>query len=277
MIVKIFPMDIKKLAIRTISGIIYITIIVGSIILGINTIIVLGAILGILAVIEFRKNIDGITMYSVPTLLLDIAGVVTLCLGFYGYPLMIWALIILARFIEELYLSSNNSIKSLSISILTQVYIGLPLGFMVAIAEFFNPMLLLAVFIFIWINDTGAFLIGSLCGKHRLFERISPKKSWEGFFGGMFFNVGFAILAYCTCSSFFGLPESLLLWLSLSVIVTIFSTWGDLVESMIKRNLGIKDSGNLIPGHGGILDRIDSLLFVAPSVFIFLNAFYKFF
>ena len=115
----------------------------------------------------------------------------------------------------------------------------------------------------IWINDTGAFIVGSTLGKHRLFERISPKKSWEGFLEDCCSTLSQLSYSINIVATFFSLDGlSLAGWLGLGAIATVFSTWGDLVESMIKRNLHIKDSGNIIPGHGGILDRIDSLLFV---------------
>ena len=123
----------------------------------------------------------------------------------------------------------------------------------------------LCMFILIWLSDTGAFCVGSLCGKHKLFERISPKKSWEGFFGGLLFCIAAG-------AAFHYLFDILDLWTSMlfGAIVCVFGTWGDLVESLIKRSLGVKDSGNILPGHGGILDRIDSLLLVVPATILFL-------
>ena len=122
----------------------------------------------------------------------------------------------------------------------------------------------------IWMNDTGAFLVGCTIGKHRLFERISPKKSWEGFWGGMFFCVMTGVGYYYLISEVPATINSLPFFIILGIIVSVFATFGDLVESMFKRSVGVKDSGNLIPGHGGILDRIDSLLFVIPAVAFYL-------
>ena len=132
-----------------------------------------------------------------------------------------------------------------------------------------NHVFVLAVFVLIWLNDTGAFCVGSLFGRHRLFERISPKKSWEGFFGGLIFClVAAAILKTCFGEYFPGM--GMLLMLGLGAVVSVFGTWGDLVESLIKRTLGVKDSGHVLPGHGGILDRIDSLLLVIPAVLAYM-------
>jgi phosphatidate cytidylyltransferase len=127
-----------------------------------------------------------------------------------------------------------------------------------------NAAYILWMFALIWINDTGAYCVGSTLGKHRLCERLSPKKSWEGFWGGMLFCI-IASLIYAYISK-----TPMLANLILAVIVSAFATLGDLFESMLKRSAGVKDAGNIIPGHGGVLDRIDSLLFVAPAVAIFM-------
>lgn len=271
-------MDLKKLCTRTLSGIIYIAIIVGCILGGESTVMGLACLFSLLAVIEFSKICSEFSKERIPTIILDVAGCICLSLAgywpFYGFPILLWIIVILARMVEELYLNTGNPLKGIAQSLMTQIYIGIPMGCMVAISSFFDkPTILLAVFIFIWLNDTGAFLVGSLLGRHRLFERISPKKSWEGFFGGLGFTIGSAFLFRYCFSSFFGLGTDTYLWIGLAIVVTVFATWGDLFESMLKRNLKIKDSGNLIPGHGGILDRIDSLLFVAPAVFLYLLSF----
>jgi phosphatidate cytidylyltransferase len=127
---------------------------------------------------------------------------------------------------------------------------------------------MLGFLLILWLNDTGAYLIGSWIGKHKLFERISPKKTWEGSMGGAFMALltswGMALLVK-------GIP--LWQWISIGLIIVIFGTLGDLVESMLKRSLGIKDSGTILPGHGGILDRFDALLLAVPFVFVFLAIF----
>lgn len=265
--------DFKTLLTRTISGIIYIAIIIGCILGGETSLLIMASVFAGLAVIEFARISHEAGIKRLPAILLDIAGCICLCFSVWIFPIFVWIFVMLCRFIEELYLKDENPLANLSHSMMSQIYIGLPFGLMVAVVSFFNTCnILLAVFLFIWINDTGAFVVGSLLGRHRLFERISPKKSWEGFFGGLFFNIVAAALLCSYCSGFFGLQPSMVIWLGLAVIVTVFGTWGDLVESLIKRTLHIKDSGNLIPGHGGILDRIDSLLLVMPAVFLYLFA-----
>jgi phosphatidate cytidylyltransferase len=119
------------------------------------------------------------------------------------------------------------------------------------------------MFALIWVNDTGAYCVGSTMGKHRLCERLSPKKSWEGFWGGMAFCV-IASVIYALIMNY-----NVLASVAFGIIVSLFATFGDLFESLLKRSAGVKDSGKLIPGHGGVLDRIDSLLFVAPAAAIY--------
>lgn len=265
-------MNIKKLLIRTVSGLIYCLIIVGLIVWGETGVTVLGILLGVLACIEFAKISHDITPQTIPVLILDIAGIVTLCFGFLVYTLFIWLALMVFRAIEEIYIKSDRPLHDLAHSYMSQIYIGIPMCIMVAFAWLMNPMVVLAIFLFLWINDTGAFLVGSLIGRHKLFERISPKKTWEGFIGGLLFCLGFAVLFCYYCNDFFGmntLRAGLGTWMGMAAVISIFGTWGDLIESMIKRNLHIKDSGTIMPGHGGILDRIDSLLLAMPALAIY--------
>lgn len=265
-------MNAKKLMTRAISGAVYIGIIIACALWGIIPFTWMAALFGVLATIEFEKITHEIDRTTLPTLMLDIAGVVCLAFSWMLYPLLVWIFVIICRMTMELYVKNSSPLNHLSRSMMTQLYIGVPLGIMACIGNWWNLHLVLAIFIMIWLNDTGAFLTGSLFGRHRLFERISPKKSWEGFFGGLAFNL---LAAYIFCEffpNFFGLYRDfpLATWLGMGALVTIFATWGDLIESLIKRDLHIKDSGNLIPGHGGILDRIDSLLLVMPATLIYL-------
>jgi phosphatidate cytidylyltransferase len=123
----------------------------------------------------------------------------------------------------------------------------------------------LAIYVFIWLNDSGAYLSGSLLGKHKLFPRISPKKSWEGSIGGALLTVLSAVVI-----ARFYLFMNVWQWVGMALVVVVFGTFGDLTESLIKRHLGIKDSGKMLPGHGGILDRLDSMLFAIPAVVVYI-------
>lgn len=129
----------------------------------------------------------------------------------------------------------------------------------------FSPGIPVGFFLLLWTNDTGAYLAGSLIGKHRLFERISPKKSWEGFFGGLILTLLVALLF----SGWLGVADAGG-WMIIAVIISIAGTAGDLIESMLKRSLGLKDSGTVMPGHGGFLDRFDSVVVSFPLVYLYI-------
>ena len=175
----------------------------------------------------------------------------------------------------ELYRKSATPIANIASSIMGALYVALPMSLLLVIPMLLgngegNPWIVLFYIFIIWANDVFAYLFGITLGRHRLFERISPKKSWEGFFGGLGFNILFACLFCGLMPEWWGLGSNYIFWVGLAIVVTMFSTWGDLVESLMKRTLNLKDSGNMIPGHGGILDRIDSLLAVAPAVAIYM-------
>lgn len=179
-------------------------------------------------------------------------------------------------YIKELYGKHPNPIANLGIIMLSQLYIVLPLAlinvlaftqfdcYIGAKAYYAIP---LAIYIFIWINDTGAYLSGVTLGRHKLFPRISPKKSWEGSIGGALLTVAsaFAIAHFYTFMNTWQ-------WIGMALVVVVAGTFGDLTESMIKRQIGIKDSGHMLPGHGGFLDRLDSMLFAIPAVVVYLLA-----
>ena len=267
-------MKFKSWLLRALSGIVYVGIIIGCIFWGSIPFSILAALFGITAVIEFEKICEGISENSIPALFLDCAGVVFLAFGWLWFPLLGWICIYLCRMIIELYLKNGRPLRCLAVSLMTQIYIGIPLAAMTFMGKYIGLHFILAIFLMIWINDTGAFVVGSLLGRHRLFERVSPKKSWEGFFGGLGFNLLTGWLFAIGGGYFWDVKWNVITWLIFALVVTIFSTWGDLVESLMKRSLNIKDSGNIIPGHGGILDRIDSLLLVMPAAFIFLVIYY---
>ncbi|MCD4794811.1 MAG: phosphatidate cytidylyltransferase [Bacteroidales bacterium] len=186
--------------------------------------------------------------------------------------------LILFLFIFELYHYRENHFVSIAFTIFGIVYVVIPMSTLNFIAfaginqNIYTYEYLLAMFIMIWVNDSGAYLIGSIIGKHKLFERISPKKTWEGTIGGLLSTIA---ATYVVSIFFTGI--NLFQWLIFAVIVVIFGTYGDLVESQLKRRAGVKDSGNIMPGHGGLLDRFDSTFFAAPMIFLYLKAIEYFF
>ena len=210
---------------------------------------------------------------------LDMAGAVGLFVSMYllmnvdsarVVDWLLWpSVYMVLRLAVQLYRPRQNAIESLQRSMLAIGYVAFPLSLLNAIVAISAPRILLGVFVFIWINDTGAFLSGVTMGRHKFWERISPKKTWEGFVGGVLACVFSAWAIDRWAGDVFQVPQ-LGLWIGLSVVVAIAATYGDLVESLLKRTAGVKDSGTLIPGHGGLLDRIDSLLLVAPAVLVYL-------
>ncbi|MCD8303638.1 MAG: phosphatidate cytidylyltransferase [Prevotellaceae bacterium] len=172
--------------------------------------------------------------------------------------------------VSELYRKAPDPLKDWSLTFASQVYISLPFALLPTLSlspDGYTWTYTLALFIFIWVNDTGAYLTGSALHRvfpWKLFERVSPKKSWAG-------SVGGAVLTLASACVLYRLQPSLSLaqWLGFALTVVVFGTWGDLIESLLKRQLGIKDSGNVLPGHGGLLDRFDSALLAIPAAVIY--------
>lgn len=276
----------KKLITRSLTGAVYVALIVAGLLCGPWAFLALSLLLAVTAVNEFSRLTDAVAPADRFLRLLDILGamimVASSCwIALSGldsggsFPViavggMFYLVYVVVRLVAQLYASTGRPIESLGRSFMGQMYIALPLSLMAFVyGGEDGPYVMLAIFIMIWLNDTGAFIVGSTMGRHRLWERMSPKKSWEGFFGGVVFAVASAfVFKGCFASSYPTL--SLGAMLGLGALVGIFATWGDLIESMIKRSLGVKDSGNILPGHGGILDRIDSLLLVLPASTIYL-------
>lgn len=178
--------------------------------------------------------------------------------------------LIFSVFISELYKKEKIPFANISYTFVGFIYVTVPFCFFYSLGFIsdsfnFNFHLPLAFLLMLWASDTGAYLFGSKFGKTRLFERHSPKKSWEGFFGGMLTSV---LTAYLM--SLFFRETSFLIWTGMAALIVSFGTLGDLVESMLKRSLNVKDSGSFLPGHGGLLDRFDGLLIGAPVVYAYL-------
>lgn len=271
---------------RAITGVLFVAILVGCILYNPLSFGILFTIISALTIYEFGQlvnmraegvNINKmITMLGGAYLFLAIMGFCT-NEGQEGSKIFIpYVLLLLYMMISELYLKKENPILNWAYSMLSQLYIGLPFA-MLNILAFnydptyssvsYNPILPLSIFIFLWLNDTGAYCIGSLIGKHRLFERISPKKSWEGSIGGgvVAIGVSFVLAHYFPFMSMWE-------WAGLALVVVVFGTWGDLTESLFKRQLHVKDSGTILPGHGGMLDRFDSALMAIPAAVAYIYA-----
>ena len=276
---KNYSATVKNIFTRALSGSIYVALIVTALLLPSPYMFIgLFALFIVLGTVELHHLVDNkasVIANKRTAIALDCIGGLALFTTFWGLnfnpsgsvtqvAIAAYLLYFALRMILQLYMKSDNALQSLADSALTQVYVALPLSLLNIL---YDEGVLLAIFILIWLNDTGAFCVGSMLGKHRLFERISPKKSWEGFWGGMAFCIIAGVVFYF-CGGTFG-NLKLAEWIMLGICVSAFSTWGDLAESLLKRTLKVKDSGHLIPGHGGILDRIDSLLLVSPTSVIF--------
>jgi phosphatidate cytidylyltransferase len=278
----------KNLIIRSITGILFVAVMVVGLLNWIAMIFLFAFITG-LSIWEYSGLVNAKKGVQVNRFISTIAGVY-LFLSFAGLRTGIisnfvvfipYILTILYLIISELYLKNEDALNDWAYTMLGQIYIAFPISLINILAfekdpvgdlVHFNTLLPLSVFIFIWLNDSCAYICGSLFGKHKLFPRISPGKTWEGSIGGGIITVIIAgIIGYYSQHLGVTSPQlSILGWLGLGLVVVIFGTWGDLVESLLKRTLGIKDSGNILPGHGGILDRFDSAILAIPAVIVYL-------
>lgn len=189
--------------------------------------------------------------------------------GMFG-PFMLCVVIMLIR---ELYARNESPITTMAYSLFPVAYIALPFSLLIPLGYMngqYNPAIPVALFLFLWCNDVGAYCTGCTIGKHKLFERVSPKKTWEGSAGGAVLTVAGAVALYYALPGIYG-DTPLLTWMGMALVVVLFGTWGDLTESLMKREMGIKDSGKILPGHGGMLDRFDSALLAIPAVFAYFD------
>lgn len=271
---------------RAITGIIFVGVLIGCILGGPISFSLLFALITALTIHEFGVIISKQPDVEINKPICMLAGVFL----FFGFAylgvmpgqteiLIPYLFLIIYLLVSELYLKKKNPLNNWAYAMMSQIYIALSFAMLNVLAYHsignegelsnyqvqYNPILPLSIFIFTWINDTGAYCTGMLFGMHRLFERISPKKSWEGSIGGGVFSIiGAIVMAY-----FFPfMPISI--WIGLALTVVIFGTLGDLTESLLKRTIGIKDSGNILPGHGGMLDRFDSTLMAVPAAVVYL-------
>lgn len=271
---------------RAITGIIFVGVLIGCILGGPISFTLLFALITALTIHEFGNIVSKQPDVEINKPICMLAGVFL----FFGFAylgvmpgqteiLIPYLFLIIYLLVSELYLKKKNPLNNWAYAMMSQIYIALSFAMLNVLAYHsignegelshyqvqYNPILPLSIFIFTWINDTGAYCTGMLFGKHRLFERISPKKSWEGSIGGGVFS----IIAAIVMAHYFPFM-SISIWIGLALTVVIFGTLGDLTESLLKRTIGIKDSGNILPGHGGMLDRFDSTLMAVPAAVVYL-------
>lgn len=277
---------LTNMIVRAFTGVLFVTIMVTCFFQPI-AMVFLFALITCLSLWEYSGLVNNIEDVTINRFISTVAGVYLFLAisavnsGFVqtNAVFMPYLLTIIYLFVSELYTKNKNAVHDLSYTMLGQLYIALPLS-MINVLAFrtasdgnihFYYLLPLSVFIFLWTSDTGAYCVGSLFGKHKLFPRISPAKSWEGSIGGGTLVLVAAFLVSILDQSYGNLSGlNTLQWLGLGLVVTIFGTWGDLVESLIKRTLGIKDSGTILPGHGGMLDRFDSSLLAIPASAVYI-------
>ena len=274
----------KNFIVRTITAVFFVAAIV-SCFLRAETMVLLFALVTGLTIWEFTGLVNDRENVSVNRIISTVAGVyfffamagfnsgITSAAVFIPYLVTLIYLMV-----AELYLKQTDPIHDWAYTMMSQLYIALPFS-MINVLAFqsagnditYTWHVPLSVFVFLWINDAGAYICGSLLGRHKLFPRISPGKSWEGSIGGGILVIVVASLVPSILGNLDILGNlGILEWIGLGVTIVVFGTWGDLVESLFKRTLGIKDSGNILPGHGGMLDRYDSTLMAFPSAVVYL-------
>ena len=267
--------------VRTITGVLFVAVLV-TCFLRPQAMVLLFALITGLTVWEYSGLVNQWDDIQVNRFISTVAGVYLFiamagyCTGLTPVTVFIPYLItILYLIIAELFTKAPNPINNWAYAMLSQMYIALPLStinvlaFQTGVEGGYNSILPLSVFVFLWVNDTGAYCTGSLIGKHKLFPRVSPGKSWEGSIGGaVFVMIAAAIVGWLLRDS--NTAMSIPVWMGLGLVVVVFGTLGDLVESLFKRTLGIKDSGTILPGHGGMLDRFDSSLMAIPASVIYV-------
>ena len=274
----------KNLVVRTLSGLVLAAVVLGAIVWSQWSFGALLAVLLVGGMYEFytlagkQGNapqrvvglVAGIVLFALNLAFVsdDIREILGVARQAFGCGLAFLLLLLPAMFICELYRRGENPASGIGTTLMGVCYVALPLSLMCYIpilgSDTWNPWVMVAYIFIIWANDVFAYLVGMSVGRHRMFERLSPKKSWEGFFGGL---AGAVAMGYAAARV---LDADVWAWLGLALVAAATGVLGDLVESMFKRAAGVKDSGNLIPGHGGVLDRFDALLLSAPFVFVYM-------
>ena len=277
--------------VRAITSVLFVIVVVGFIIWDPISFDLLFGIITAMTIWEFCTIVNKNADLQVNRLITTVAGVylfyavMAFNMNVCGSEIFIPYLVsIMYLMISELYFDRKNSIYNWAFALMAQLYIALPFALLntlsfIAVTKswdmpqpIYTPVITLSMFIFLWCSDAGAYCVGSLIGKNKLFPRISPGKSWEGSIGGGLIAIIAGIFIYYI-SNKYQVPtpiNSWTAWIGMAIVVVVFGTWGDLVESLLKRKLGIKDSGHILPGHGGMLDRFDSTLMAIPAVVVYI-------
>jgi len=264
----------SKLLPRIITGVVFLGLVIVSVTISPWIFAALFGFFTVIGIIEFYRmsGMLGFTPQKVTGIVIGFLTFLVLFLLTMGIlpPEMVFLLPVLMLSIPiiELFRQKPTPTSDWAQTLFAPMYIALPFGLMANMlflpdTHEFSPKIILSFFAFVWISDTGAFCVGSLIGKHKLIPKISPKKTIEGLLGGIVFTLLSSIAVYHWVGVF-----SQTHWLIISLVTVIFATFGDLVESMVKRNAGVKDSGKMLPGHGGVLDRFDSTLLAVPPVWL---------
>ena len=275
---------LKNLLVRTISGAVLLLVVVGALLWSkwsagaLFAVIMLGGLVEVYRLCR-KRGVEPMSSIGIASSL-AIFGIAFTVFQQWGIPatnvtgrivlglLLYVMLMIPSAFVCELWRKSATPIANIATTFMGVIYVALPMAMVLFIPQLlvgkWSGLAMLAFISIIWVNDVFAYLVGVSCGKHRLCERISPKKSWEGFFGGLIGAVGAAVLLGHLFDG------NLLVWGGLGVVTVLAGVAGDLVESLMKREVEVKDSGKIIPGHGGMLDRFDALLVAVPFVFVYL-------
>ncbi len=263
---------------RVISGFLFVALLTGCIFIHPIAFFVLFFCINIMGLLEFSHMARKIEihinnpMYLTCGSMLFTAGFLDAYIGYRdGY---LWCFILtFILSIWELYRKKGNSFQNLAFSFYGLLYLSLPFTLLIYLPYMINgtwrPEIIFLPFLLVWLNDTFAYLFGSQFGRHKLFPRISPKKTWEGAIGGGMVTIGTGLYIAPDIEGL-TIENNIII----SCIVVVFGIFGDLIESMFKRNIEIKDSGHIMPGHGGILDRFDAVLFVIPAIFVYMEFVY---
>lgn len=264
---------------RTISGALFIVLIVGSIVLGRHSFAIVFLSLMLFSLLEFyrltfKARVRPQYLYGLALGAIIFIINYLFAIGRIGNIIFLGIIpLVISVFVIELYRNHQKPLHNIAFTLLGLLYVAFPFSllnyFALSYSSYrigFQTHILLGYFILLWANDSGAYVVGLSIGRNKLFPRVSPKKSWEGLFGGIFAT----LLASWILSLFFT-DVTLFHWFAIGLITCSMGVFGDLVESMFKRSIGVKDSGKFLPGHGGVLDRFDCLLLSAPVVFVYLE------